>query len=55
MDIDRLYGSDKFNIKTSVENLYEGARKILSYQIDPATFNQKEVRNDIYTSYFLEA
>jgi hypothetical protein len=41
MDIDKLFGSEKFNLPTDLTALHEGAKLILRNPIDPATFNQK--------------
>lgn len=41
MDIDKLFGSEKFNLAADVSALHEGAKLILKHPIDPATFNQK--------------
>jgi hypothetical protein len=41
MDIDKLFGSEKFNLPADVSLLHDAARIILRSPIDPATFNQK--------------
>eukprot|EP00600_Ochromonadales_sp_CCMP1393_P017919 CAMPEP_0175036630 /NCGR_PEP_ID=MMETSP0005-20121125/23893_1 /TAXON_ID=420556 /ORGANISM="Ochromonas sp., Strain CCMP1393" /LENGTH=219 /DNA_ID=CAMNT_0016297843 /DNA_START=424 /DNA_END=1084 /DNA_ORIENTATION=+ len=41
-DIDKLFGSEKFNLPHDVNALHHGAHLILSNPIDPETFNQKE-------------
>jgi len=42
MDIDILFGSDKFKLGSSMNKMLASARKILRNPIDPSSFNQKE-------------
>ena len=41
LEIDKLFGSARHNLESHIDLLHEGAKRILSKQIDPATFNQK--------------
>jgi hypothetical protein len=42
MEIDRMFGSAKFNLPANVSLLDECARKILMHPINPSSFNQRE-------------
>jgi len=42
MDIDIMFGSDKFKLGTNMNKLLASARKILRNPIDVNIFNQKE-------------
>ena len=42
LDIDRLFGSEKFKLPASVEYLHETAKTMLVDQLDPQTFDQRQ-------------
>ena len=42
MDIDKMFGSEKFKLESDLDFLRECAVKILSQPIDPKTFNQRQ-------------
>ena len=42
LDIDRLFGSAKFELSSNLELLHHSAVQMLTDQIDVATFDQKQ-------------
>lgn len=42
MEVDKMFGSDKFKLQTNMNFVWNSAKKILKNPIDPITFNQKE-------------
>jgi len=45
LDIDRLFGSKKFNLGADPASLEQAAKRVLQAPIDVATFNQKKFMN----------
>ena len=41
MDIDKLFGSEKFSLPADPALLHDAARLVLRSPIDPASFNQR--------------
>jgi FkbM family methyltransferase len=42
MDIDKMFGSSKFNLKADVALLHQSAKKILESEIDPKTWDHRK-------------
>jgi FkbM family methyltransferase len=42
MDIDKMFGSSKFNLKSDVNLLHASAKKIMESEINPKTYDQKK-------------
>jgi hypothetical protein len=43
LDIDKIFGSAKFNLGLDVQELHNAAKKIISEPIDPSKFDQKQL------------